>query len=44
MNKFNIDVGFVADSVFGCYVMCVNCRTLNTKLTASAFRVQVYAD
>ena len=32
MNKFYINVGFVADSVFGCYVMYVNRRTDNTKL------------
>lgn len=32
MNKFNIHVGFVADSVFGCCVMYVNHRTFNTKL------------
>lgn len=32
MNKFDIYVDFVANSVFGCYVVYVNRRTFKTKL------------
>ena len=40
MNNFSINVGFVADSLFGCYVIYVNHRTFNKTLFASSFRVQ----
>lgn len=31
MKKLNISVVFVADSMFGCHVMYVNCRTFLTQ-------------